>query len=47
MAGEVVWSAAGKDVFSEGFRLTAEYVEAIDFYQEVYHFDIATGHRLP
>ena len=47
LAGHVVWSAGGKDIFSEGFRLTAEYIEAIDFNHEVYHFDIATGHHLP
>ena len=46
LAGDVVWSAGGKDIFSEGFRLAAEYVEAIDFNHEVYHFDITTGHRL-
>lgn len=45
--GDVVWSAGGKDIFSEGFRLSGEYVEAVDFYHEVYRFDISTGHRLP
>lgn len=29
LSGEIVWSAGGKDIFSEGFRLSREYVEAI------------------
>ena len=45
--GEVVWSASGKDIFSEGFQLAGDFVEAIDFNHEVYHFDIATGRLFP
>jgi len=47
LAGDIVWSASGKDIFSEGFRVAGEFVEAVDFDHEVYHFDIATGRLLP
>jgi hypothetical protein len=43
LSGEVVWSASGKDVFSEGFRIVGDHVEAIDFNHEVYRIDIVTG----
>lgn len=41
--GEIVWSASGKDIFSEAFQVIGDRVEAIDFNNEVYHIDIATG----
>ena len=43
LTGEIVWAASGKDMFSEGFRLGRDYVEAIDFNHEVYRIDIVTG----
>jgi hypothetical protein len=39
-----VWSASGGDIFSEGFRIVDDHIEAIDFNHEVYRIDIATGH---
>jgi len=44
LSGQIVWSASGKDIFSEGFRMAGDHVEAIDFNHEVYRIDIATGH---
>jgi|GEM_PF-1533127 len=43
LEGIVVWSAGGKDIFSEGFSLHDDLVEVIDFNQEKYHIDIVTG----
>jgi hypothetical protein len=43
LSGEIVWSASGKDIFSEGFQIVGDHVEAIDFNHEVYRLDIATG----
>jgi hypothetical protein len=43
LRGEVVWSAGGADIFSEGFRVVGDHVEAIDFGGQVYRIDIATG----
>jgi hypothetical protein len=41
--GEIVWSAGGKDIFSEGFRILRDHIEAIDFNHEIYRIDIKTG----
>jgi hypothetical protein len=43
LSGQLVWSASGKDIFSEGFRIFGDHVEAIDFNHEVYRIDIASG----
>ena len=43
MNGAVLWNASGRDIFSEGIRLTDAWVEAVDFYHERYRFDYATG----
>lgn len=43
LAGEVIWSAGGMDIFTEGFRVVGDYVEAIDFYHQLYRFEIGTG----
>ncbi len=43
LSGEVVWSTGGKDIFSEGIRVTRDYVEAIDFNQNLYWIDIVSG----
>ena len=45
--GDIVWSESGKDIFSEGFRLVGDFVEAVDFNHKVYRFNIATGRPLP
>lgn len=44
LSGEIVWSASGRDVFSEGFQIVDDHIETIDFNHEVYRIDIATGH---
>ena len=41
--GRVVWSASGKDIFSEGFALHDDYAEVVDFNHETYRIDLATG----
>jgi hypothetical protein len=41
--GEVAWSSGGEDIFSEGFELHSDYIEATDFNGTVYRMDIVTG----
>jgi hypothetical protein len=41
--GRVVWSASGKDIFSEGFALHDDHAEVVDFNHETYRIDLATG----
>lgn len=41
--GALIWQASGADVFSEGFRLLPDYVEAVDFNRTVNRLDYATG----
>lgn len=41
--GRVVWSAGGRDIFTNGFRLRADYVEVVDWNGEQYRVDLATG----
>jgi hypothetical protein len=43
LRGDLVWSTGGRDIFSEGFRIIGDHVEAIDFYHGLYRIDIATG----
>jgi hypothetical protein len=43
LAGDVAWSSGGEDIFSEGFELHTDYVEARDFNGAVYRLDIVTG----
>jgi len=43
LGGEIAWRTGGKDIFSEGFRIVGNDVEVIDFNNEVYRIDIATG----
>jgi hypothetical protein len=42
-AGELLWTASGRDVFSERFRLHQHHAEAIDFYGTRYRFELGTG----
>jgi hypothetical protein len=42
-AGNIVWSASGADIFSEGFALRAGIAEAVDFNGKVYRFDLSDG----
>ena len=41
--GDLVWRSSGKDIFTNGFALLADHIEAVDFNNEVYHIDLATG----
>ncbi|MBR8185763.1 hypothetical protein KDW54_25580 [Burkholderia ambifaria] len=41
--GDLLWQASGADIFTEGFRLLPDYIEAIDFNQTTYRFDYETG----
>jgi hypothetical protein len=43
LSGAVVWSVGGPDIFSEGFRVDGDQVEAIDFDRRVFRLDIQTG----
>jgi hypothetical protein len=42
-AGELVWSAGGRDIFSGPFTLHADYAEATDWNDDRYQFDLQTG----
>jgi len=41
--GNVIWSASGADVFSEGFSLLSDCIEVVDFNRTTYRIDYATG----
>jgi len=41
--GEILWSAHGADIFSEGFSLHPQYVQAIDFNHNSYQFSYDHG----
>ncbi|MBW8864150.1 MAG: hypothetical protein JF609_04355 [Verrucomicrobia bacterium] len=41
--GKIVWSHGGKDIFTEGFSISEDFVTATDFNWERYRFDIGTG----
>jgi hypothetical protein len=43
LSGEVVWSFGGADIFSEGIKVFPDYVEAVDFNQNIYKIDITNG----
>jgi hypothetical protein len=43
LEGAVIWSAGGKDIFSEGFVLHDDSAEAVDFNHERYRINLATG----
>lgn len=45
-SGEILWSASGADIFSEGFSLEREYIEVVDFNGDVYYFRYEDGHVL-
>ncbi|MBB3239723.1 hypothetical protein FHW68_001214 [Pseudomonas sp. Tn43] len=46
MDGVIIWQASGADIFSEGFCLLPDYIEAVDFNKSVYRFDYVTGELL-
>jgi hypothetical protein len=41
--GIIEWHTIGKDIFTEGFTLHKDYIEAIDFNHDKYRIDIITG----
>jgi hypothetical protein len=41
--GQLLWSIGGKDIFTNGFRLYDDYVEAIDWNNEMYRIEIPSG----
>ena len=41
--GNVIWSASGKDIFTEGFEIKGKKIEVIDFNHEKYLIDIEDG----
>ena len=41
--GDLIWQASGNDMFSDGFRLLPDCVEAVDFGRRVYRFDYGGG----
>lgn len=42
-SGQLLWSASGRDIFSEGFELHEHHAEAIDFNGTRYRFELETG----
>jgi hypothetical protein len=43
LSGEVVWSSGRADIFWEGIEVFPDYVEAVDFNQNIYKIDITNG----
>lgn len=41
--GEILWSVLGADIFSEGFSLHQDHVEAVDFNHNIYKFGYEDG----
>jgi hypothetical protein len=41
--GQLTWSSGGKDIFTNGFEIKGDSIEAVDFNDERYRIDIATG----
>jgi hypothetical protein len=41
--GEIIWSAGGADIFTEGFTLHVDCIEAIDFNKKKYYFCYEDG----
>ena len=46
LAGEILWTAGGADVFSESMVVTKTEVHIQDFNRDSYVFDVETGERL-
>jgi hypothetical protein len=42
-SGQLLWSAGGRDIFSEGFELHDYHAEAVDFDGRRYRFELETG----
>lgn len=43
LAGNILWQFSGRDIFSEGFSVARDQVQAIDFNHERYVVDILSG----
>ena len=41
--GKLVWSVSGKDIFTNGFRLNDDYIEVVDWNNEIYHIELSSG----
>ena len=41
--GIILWSAGGKDIFSNGIAIETDHITAVDFQGERYHIDSITG----
>ncbi len=41
--GEIIWCKSGKDIFTEGFEIKGDYIEAIDFNHEKYRICVRDG----
>jgi hypothetical protein len=46
LSGEVVWSSGGADIFWEGIKVFPDYVEAVDFNQNIYKITITNGRSM-
>lgn len=42
-SGRLLWSAGGRDIFTEGFELYEHHAEAVDFEGTRYRFDLESG----
>jgi hypothetical protein len=42
-AGQLIWSASGADILSEGFSLHPQFVEVVDFNGQTYRFKYENG----
>ena len=43
LTGTIVWQAGGADIFTNGCTVHENSIEAVDFYDRTYSFDIETG----
>jgi hypothetical protein len=43
--GTLLWNSSGSDIFSQGFTLLPEFIEAMDFHGKIYRFDYFTGNQ--
>jgi hypothetical protein len=41
--GQILWSASGKDIFTEGFTIFPDHIEVVDFNHERYNISLSDG----
>ena len=46
LSGTIIWQAGGADIFTNGFTVHTNSIEAVDFYDRRYFFDIETGREI-